>query len=127
MTPPGLEYRVRESDSAVFTFILNHNDTSVSVELTRELFDLFKNTQVKGNVLIGPHDLPLGARSWAGFIFLACPESLLRSTRLLLLRPKLRKHLAALPGIFCYYVTECLGTIRAPRGRLSAGGWHTHD
>jgi beta-galactosidase len=58
-TPPGLQHRVRESDTAIYTFLLNHNDTSVSVELTRELFDVFRATQVRGSVLIGPHDVLL--------------------------------------------------------------------
>jgi beta-galactosidase len=56
-TPPGVEYRTCESASASYTFLLNHNDTSVSVELTRELADLFTGRPVSGTVIIGPRDL----------------------------------------------------------------------
>ena len=58
-TPPGLQHRVRESDMAIYRFFLNHNDTSVSVELTGELFDVLRNTQTRGKVVIGPHDVLL--------------------------------------------------------------------
>jgi beta-galactosidase len=57
--PPGLEYCTRESDSAVYTFLLNHNDTSVSVEMTRKLADIFTGEPVSGRVIIGPRDLLL--------------------------------------------------------------------
>jgi beta-galactosidase GanA len=57
--PPGLECRTRESDSAIYTFLLNHNDEPVAVELDGERVDMFTGKPVSGKVIIGPRDLLL--------------------------------------------------------------------
>ena len=57
--PPGLEYRMRESDSAIYTFLLNHNDEPVSVALDGGRVDMLTAKAVSGKVIIGPRDLLL--------------------------------------------------------------------
>jgi len=56
-TPPGVEYRVRTSDSAATIFLLNHNAEPVEVKLGRELTDMFTGRAVSGTIAIGARDL----------------------------------------------------------------------
>jgi len=56
--PPGVEVTQREKESRRFTFVLNHNETAVEIDLgEKACFDLVTQTEKRGRVRLAGRDV----------------------------------------------------------------------